>query len=327
MKKYVWGIMGLGKIAELFADAVNAIENAEMICASRTEKKAREFAEKFGAVKYYDSYEKLVADESVDVIYIATPMSCHYENVMLCLENGKNVLCEKSVTMNTAQWEELVAMARAKKLFLMEAMWMKCLPSFLKAKEWIAQGRIGEPIAVKAELDKACPFDINDRLFSKELGGGVLLDMGIYALTFSCDIFGYEPDEVISALKYGPTGVDFTDAIILKYKNGCFADLSASFEFSTDNYGFVIGTKGVIKMGPWFHCSRSAELTDNSGNTEVFDGSFICNGYEYEILEVQKCLDAGVLESTLVPHSETTAIMRLMDEIRRNNGLFYDDDK
>lgn len=324
MKKYTWGILGLGKIAQAFAKAVNSTENAELVCASRSEEKARSFAAKYGAKRYYGSYQLLAEDNDVDIVYIATPMSCHYDDVRLCLEHGRNVLCEKSVTVNAAQWSELSSLAREKGLFLMEAMWMKCLPSYRKAKEWIAQGRIGTPTAVKAEFCNYCKYDENDRLFRMSLGGGSLLDLGVYVLTLACDILGYEPDEVYSAMKLGESGADFSDSVLLKYKNNTYAELTSSFEFTSENYAVIIGTAGRITLGPWFHCSRNAclyeYLTDTS---EEFDGSFDCNGYEYEIVQAQKCLEASLTESPLVPHGETLAVMRLMDEIRGQNGLVY----
>lgn len=322
--KFTWGIMGLGRISELFAEAVNASEDTQFVCASRSEEKAAVFAEKYGAVKYYGSYEALAADENVNIVYIGTPTSCHCDNVRLCLESGRNVLCEKSVTINSAQWRELVSLAAEKGLFLMEAMWMKCLPSFLKAKEWIAQGRIGMPKLVKAELNKAYIYEEGDRLFKKELGGGVLLDMGVYVLTLACDILGYEPQEIHSRLSMGPSGSDFTSSIMLDYSDGRFADLTASFEMPSENYAYIVGTKGRIRLGPWFHCSRSALLTLNDGSEEYFDGSFICNGYEYEIAEARNCITSGLTQSRLVPISETTAVMNIMDEIRRKNGLLYE---
>ena len=316
--------MGLGRISELFAQAVNVTENARFICASRSEEKARSFAERYGAEGFYGSYEQLAADENVNIVYIGTPTSCHYENAKLCLEGGRNVLCEKSVTINAAQWEELTALAEARGLFLMEAMWMKCLPSFGKAKEWISQGRIGTPKMIKAELNKAYIYEEGDRLFKKELGGGVLLDMGVYVLTFACDILGYEPDEVLSEMTFGPSGSDNTNSILLRYDGGRFAELTASFEMPSENYAYIIGDKGRIRLGPWFHCSRSALLTLQDGSEEEFDGSFICNGYEYEIAEAQRCLCGGFKESGLVPHCETTAIMKIMDGIRLEHGLIYE---
>lgn len=318
MKTYTFGIMGLGKIAEAFASAVNATENTALVCASRTVEKAKSFAEKYSAKRYYGSYKQLAYDTEVDIIYIATPMSCHYEDVKLCLEGGRNVICEKSVTMNAEQWKELTAEAKDKGLFLMEAMWMKCLPAFRKAKDWIAQGKIGKPVYVKADLNSLCVDDGKDRLYRKDLGGGSLLDLGVYVLTLACDILGYKPDEIHSAMRISETGVDFMNAMLLKYKDGSFADLTSAFDFLMENRAYIVGTSGKIIFEPWFHCTQFATLYDAKSNqVERFDGSFICNGYEYEVMEAVRCLESGKLESVLVPQSETLAVMEIMDEIRK----------
>lgn len=323
-KNYTWGILGLGKIAETFVTALKSIDDAEFICASRSTDKAKAFAEKHNAKNFYGSYEELTKDENIDIIYIATPMSCHYNDVKLCLENGKNVLCEKAVTINSKQWYELTSIAKAKGLFLMEAMWMKCLPAFRKIKEWINEDRIGEVKMIKADFCCLNKYDENDRLYKKSLGGGSLLDLGVYVLTFACDILGYKPNEIISSMKFGQSGVDFDTSILLKYNNNSFAELTSSFDITSENRAFIIGTKGRIVLPPWFFCTQYAELSDDLTNIiETYNGNFACNGYEYEILEAQKCLNDNLLESYLIPQNETLAIMEIMDEIRKQNGLVY----
>ena len=325
MKEYTIGIMGLGKIAESFAKAVNTTEGARLVCASRTESRAKSFAEKYDAVRYYGSYKELACDSEVDLIYIATPMSCHYEDVKLCLNGGRNVLCEKSVTINARQWDDLTALASEKGLFLMEAMWMKCLPSFRKVKQWISDGRIGKPIAIKADFNNLCRYDENDRLFRKDLGGGALLDLGVYVLTFACDILGYNPDSITSGIKIGISGADFHDSVMLRYSDGSFAELTSSFDFLSENKAYVLGTEGKIMIGPWFHCAEYAELFDNHSNIiDTYDEKFICNGYEYELAEAIDCLEKGLKQSPLVPHSETASIMKIMDGIRREHGFSYE---
>lgn len=325
MKTYTWGILGLGKIAAQFAQALNAVDNTRIICASRTVEKAKAFAERFNTYKYYGSYAELVKDSEVDVIYVATPMSCHYDDVMLCLENGKNVLCEKSVTLNASQWNELTEYATSKGLFLMEAMWMKFNPTFLTVKKWVNDGRIGDVVAVKADLCNRCVYDENDRLFVKNLGGGALLDLGVYVLTLACDFLGYSPDKVESAIRIGKSGADFNDAITLKYNNGNYADLASSFDYLSENKAYILGTNGSIVIGQWFHCARDAELFDENGKSvEVYDKEFICNGYEYEILHVMDCLERGLIQSDVQTHEKTLAIMKIMDGIRRDNEFVYE---
>ncbi len=323
--KTTWGIMGLGKIAEYFAKALLSVENAELICASRNMDKAKEFGDKYHAIDCHGTYEDLVRDDRVDVIYVATPMSCHYENVKLCLEHGKSVLCEKAVTINAGQWEDLVRLAKEKNCFLMEAMWMKFLPSFLKIKEWYENGKIGELVTVKAEFINRCLYSSDDRLFVKALGGGALLDLGVYTLTFACDFLGYAPYKVDSMLRIGQSGVDFFDSVLLKYENGSFAELTSSFDILSENRAYLVGTKGSIMIGPWFHCAREAELFDQDGKSvETYQQEFLCNGYEYEIMHVQDCLNKGLKESPVQTHEKTHAIMKIMDEIRYEHGFVYE---
>lgn len=218
MKKTTnWGIMATGKIAHTFAKAVNFTEGAKLYaCASRNAEKATEFAAQYGAEKSYGSYEELVADKDIDVIYIATPMSCHYENVKLCFEHGKNVLCEKSITINSVQLRELIGIAKEKKLFFMEAMWTKCLPAFRKAKEWVDEGRIGTIKAIRADFSNAVEFNPEDRLFRPELGGGALLDLSVYPLSFITSFLGFEPKEIHSAVNIDRLGVDMDEAVIMQ---------------------------------------------------------------------------------------------------------------
>lgn len=326
MKTVTWGILGLGKIAEKFAAAVNSLENTALVCASRTEEKAAAFAARHHAKRYYGSYQQLVEDAEVDIIYVATPMLCHYEDVKLCLLHGKNVLCEKSVTVNARQWSELSALAKSRGLFLMEAMWTKCLPSYRTVKAWLAQGKIGKPRVVHAQFNNLCPYDETDRLYKLSLGGGSLLDIGVYVLTFACDLLGYAPAHMESGMQRLPDGVDVFDTMLLRYPDGAIAALTATFSFSSENMAYILGERGSIQIGPWFHQAEHAALLDASGQVqERFDTPFSCNGYEYEILEAQRCLAAGLTESPLVPHGETLAIMQHMDTIRRQHGLIFPD--
>ncbi|MDE7279734.1 MAG: Gfo/Idh/MocA family oxidoreductase, partial [Oscillospiraceae bacterium] len=233
-----WGIMATGKIARTFAKAVLSVSDAKLYaCASRTAEKAAKFGKLYGAEKSYGSYEELAADPNIDIVYVASPMSCHYENVKLCFEHGKNVLCEKSITMDSAQLEELIAIAKRKDLFFMEAMWMKCLPSFLKAKEWFTDGKIGEIKAVRADFSNPVEYDPTDRLFRADLGGGALLDLGVYPLTLITAFLGYEPKQVLSDVNVDH-GVDMDEAVILKYENA-YASMVAGFDIENDNRAVI----------------------------------------------------------------------------------------
>ncbi|MCM1023716.1 MAG: Gfo/Idh/MocA family oxidoreductase [Prevotella sp.] len=311
-----WGIMATGKIAHTFAKAVNSVGDARLYaCASRNAEKAAEFGKLYGAEKSYGSYEELAADPNVDIVYVASPMSCHYENVKLCFEHGKNVLCEKSVTVNTAELEELIAAAREKNLFFMEAMWTKCLPSFLKAKDWFEAGRIGEVRAIRADFSNPVEYDPEDRLFRADLGGGAMLDLGVYPLTLISAFLGFEPKH-ISASVNTARGVDMDEAVILRYEKA-YASMVAGFDIENDNRAVIVGTKGRIAFDPWYFCTDTVRLYD--GDNRLAEESVtphLCNGYEYEIMEAQRCLAAGRKESLLNPLSDTLGVMKLMDRIR-----------
>lgn len=325
MKKVTnWGIMATGKIAHTFAKAVNSVEDARLYaCASRSAEKAAEFGALYGAEKCYGSYEELAADENVDIIYVASPMSCHYENVKLCFEHGKNVLCEKSITLNSKQLRELIEIARKKNLFFMEAMWTKCLPAFRKAKEWVDEGRIGEIKAIRADFSNAVDFDENDRLFRPELGGGALLDLSVYPLSFITSFLGFKPEKITSAVNIDKLGVDMDEAIIMQYKNA-YASFVSGFDIDNENRAVIVGTDGRIAFNPWFFCSDTVRL--HGKDNKLIEESItphLCNGYEYEIMEAQECLAEGLKESRIIPLSDTLAVMEIMDSLRKEWGFAY----
>ena len=326
MDKIKWGVLGTGRIAETFAAALRETEGTVLYAAgSRTLRKAQSFAEKNGFEKAYGSYEELVSDSAVDTVYIATPMASHFGDAMLCLNAGKNVLCEKSVTLNSSQLEALIALAREKGLFFMEAMWTKCRPFYLKAKEWISSGKIGQVRCIKADFSNFVPFSPDDRLFRPDCGGGALLDLAVYPLTMAADILG-EPAEIVSAADIRG-GIDLGESIILRYPGGVFASADCGFEIPLRNNAVIAGTDALISFGDWFHCSGKVSLTDRNGNIiEEFSDPENVNGYSYEIAEVQRCLRTGLAESPLVPLSGTLAVMRIMDECRRQWGLSFPDE-
>ncbi|MBQ8966898.1 Gfo/Idh/MocA family oxidoreductase [Ruminococcus sp.] len=323
-----WGIIGTGKIAHTFAEALRGTENSVLAAvASRSLEKAEVLAAEFGFEKAYGSYEELAADEAVDIVYIATPMSEHYANSLLCLNAGRNVLCEKSIALNTSQAEEMVALAEEKGLFFMEAMWMKFRPTFLKVKQWIDEGRIGKVEFIKADFNNFIPYDKNDRLFKSECGGGALLDLGVYPLTFATALMG-EPKEIITHAHIGRDGVDLSHEITLTYEDGAFAATTSGFEVQNRNNAVVSGDKGSITMGDWFFCSSECTLYDLDSQPveeRVFPPEI--NGYEYEIREAERCLANGLKESPLCPHSDTLQVMRLMDRCREIWGMKFPQEK
>jgi predicted dehydrogenase len=323
MKNYRWGIIGTGRIARSFAEALKGSPNAELYAvASRSTDKAAAFAAEFDFEKSYGSYDELASDNNVDIVYIATPMASHYADSMLCITHGRNVLCEKSISLNTAQLEEMLAAAKNNGVFFMEAMWMKCRPSYLKALDWIRSGRIGRVKYVKADFCCSVPYNKDDRLFSPECGGGALLDVGVYPITFAADILGDTPDEIISSANI-VYGVDMSNSITLRYDDST-AVLQSGFEMECSNKALISGEKGMIVFGEWFHCSDEVTLFDRDGmEIEKSVLPVMINGYEYEIIEAQNCLEDGLTESPLVPHSGTLAVMKIMDKCRKDWGLRY----
>lgn len=317
MDKIKWGIIGTGRIARTFAAALAGTPDAELYAvASRTVEKAVAFAAEFGFEKSYGSYADLAADDNIDAVYIATPMASHYEDCLLCLRNGRNVLCEKSVTLNSAQLREILKLAKENDLFFMEAMWTKCRPAYLKMKEWIGAGRIGDIRYVKGDFSNLVHYDPNDRLFRPDCGGGALLDLAVYPLTLAEDVLGF-PSEIVSSAHIGRDGVDLSNTFILRYHDGSFAAIDSGFEITLRNNAIISGTEGMIVLGDWFFCSNEVTLLDRDGNEiEKFDMPNRVNGYEYEIEEVHRCLRAGLKESPLVPHSGTLNVMAIMDAAR-----------
>ncbi|WP_019678388.1 Gfo/Idh/MocA family protein [Ruminococcus flavefaciens] len=316
MRKYKWGIIGTGKIAHTFAVALRHCEKAELCAvASRTDEKAKKFAVEFGFKDHYGSYKDFAEKSDAEIVYIATPMASHFEDAMLCLEKGKNVLCEKSLTLNSAQTEKLLAFAKEKGLFFMEAMWMKCRPVYRRIKEWINSGLIGDIEYIKADFSNFIPYDEKDRLFRADCGGGCLLDLGIYPITLTHDLLGM-PDEIISSA-HMMNGIDMSNSIIFRYSNGAFASMDNGFEIQLRNNAIISGSKGFITLGNWFHCTDEGVLYDRAGKEmEKYVFKDEINGYEYEMEEVHRCLEAGLTESPLVPHGDTIAVMKLMDECR-----------
>lgn len=318
MKKIRWGIIGTGHIAHKFAAALKMCGDCELkAAASRSYDKAENFAAEFGFEKAYGSYSELSLDSEIDCVYVATPMASHFNDVMLCLENGRNVLCEKTVAMNMSELEKMHETAKANGLFFMEAMWMKCRPVYLKAIEWVKTGRIGDVRLVKADFSNKVPYDPESRLFRKDCGGGALLDLAVYPITLALDVLGNDPEEVITAANIGKDGVDLSNSIILKYSSGKYASLYSGFEMPLSNNAMISGTDGIIIFGNYFHCTDEVVLYDrNCSEVERFSVHDEVNGYEYEIREANRCIASGMTESKLVPYSGTAASMKIIDTCR-----------
>ncbi|MDQ6902924.1 MAG: Gfo/Idh/MocA family oxidoreductase [Bacteroidota bacterium] len=322
-KVYRWGILGAGRIAEKFCEALCFVEDAEVYAvASRNIENAKNFAQKFKATKSYNSYDDLVKDKNIDIIYIATPHAFHYEQTMLCLQNNKHVLCEKPMSLSYAQTSEMLARAEQSNLFLMEGMWTSCMPSINKIVSIINDGIIGEPKYVSADFGFSAPLDVNGRLFNKHLGGGSVMDVGIYPTFLATLIFG-EPSVIKTVSKLTLTGVDEYANVVMQYPNDQSAQILSSIAFNTPIEAVIIGTKGRIKIdNPWYKATNFSIIL-NDGNTENFSMPHLSNGFEHEIKEVTNCLNNGFIESNKMPHKLTSSLSKIMEEILHQAGVVY----
>jgi predicted dehydrogenase len=318
-----WGILGTGKIARQFAAALRRLPDAELIAAgSRSAESAARFADELGISRRYQSYTELASDPEVEVIYVATPHSCHAENSRLALNAGKAVLCEKPFTINAAQAREVIRLARERKRFLMEAMWTRCFPLMKKLRELLSAGAIGEVRQLTADFGfRAKPRD-EPRLFGPEYGGGALLDVGVYPVSLASLLFG-PPTRIVSAANLGPTGVDEETAMILTHARGEMAILHTAIRLDTAQEAIISGTNGRIRIhSPWWR-PTTMTLSRDGKPDEPFDFPTTGDGYEYEAQEVMDCLRSGKLESPLMPLDESLSIMETLDSIRAQWGLKY----
>lgn len=318
-----WGILGTGSIADKFTTGLTFLPDAEIAAVgSRTREGADRFAERFGIARRHASYAALANDPDVDVIYVSTPHPFHRENTILCLEAGKAVLCEKPFALNAGEGEAMIATARARGLFLMEAMWSRYYPAQVRARELLAAGAIGEPQILNADLGFRAQFNPAGRLFDPALGGGALLDVGVYPVSLASMIFG-TPTDITSRAHIGETGVDERGAIILGYDGGRFALLYTATRTNTPHEATIMGTEGILRIGLDWHKPNRLTLSKPGQPDEVVDLPFAGNGYNYEAAEVMACLRANKLESEIMPLDESLSILRTLDAIRAQWGLRY----
>jgi len=322
--KIRWGILGTGRIAAKFAEGLSALPDAELVAVgSRARDTADAFGEERNVPHRHPSYEKLAQDPDVDVIYVATPHPMHKDNSLLCLENGKAVLCEKPFAINAAEAEAMIRAARERRLFLMEAMWTRFLPTLVKAREWLAAGLIGEPRMVTASFGMRAQFDPESRLFSLALGGGGLLDVGVYAVSFASMVLGSRPAQIASVAQLGETGVDEQAAMVMRYERGQMAVLSCAVRTALVHEASIIGTLGRIALAPPFWRGTTATLFVSGKDDETLELPYEGNGYNCEAAEVMRCLREGKPESDVMPLDESLDIMKMMDAMRAQWGLKY----
>ncbi len=318
-----WGIMGPGLIAHKFVKGLLTIEDTQIIAVgSRDKIRAESFSKQYGIEKSYGSYQELVSDPDIDIIYVATPHPFHKDCVKLCLNAGKAVLCEKPFTLNAKDTRELVVLAREKKLFLMEAMWTRFLPTIKKTRKWLQEGAIGDVQMLKADFGFGGEHDPKGRLLNLELGGGALLDLGIYPVSFASMVYGTQPEIIKSLADIGPTGVDEKCAMLFGYDNGKMASLHVSFKMDLINNAWIFGTNGNIIIDNFINPS-GAILTLSNGQKETFKALDQYSGYQFEALEAIDCIRKGKIESDIMPLDESIAIMETMDILRAQWQLRY----
>lgn len=324
MKTIRWGIIGAGRISSKFATALNETIGSQLVAvASRDIMRARTFAKEFNINTAYSSYEDLATDDNIDVIYIGTPHSEHFKNVELCLKAGKNVLCEKAFTLNAKETSYLIELAKDKNVFLMEAMWTKFLPCTKMIKEWIETNRIGKLLYQNIRFGFFNEFNVESRLFNPEIGGGALLDVGVYPVTYAIYMAKQLPIKTQSSVKIGFTGVDEVNSMLFEFEDGSIADLSSSISIDVGKDAWIVGEKGRIYVKD-FWMATYAELYDNENNLlEICNEPFLVNGYEYEIMEVNQCLREGRKESEVVPLEDTKNIMLVLDSLRKQWNISY----
>lgn len=315
-----WGVIGLGYMAETFSCAIDGNKEGEVYAvASRSLDKAKSFASHHGGCKAYGSYDAMVKDKSLklDVVYIATPVKYHYEHVKLCLESGLNVLCEKPVTNSLIEFDELIALAQKNNCFFMEGMWMKCLPSFQKACQWISESRIGPTEWVKVDFYKREHIRDGHTIYNAREGGGILRDFGVYALAFIEHFLEGMPDSLNGNYRISDHGID-ADWQISAEKNGVKAVVNLSSNFGSLSKAAVIGKNGFIEWDSQFNRTNRVTLYDASGQkVDTFSASYTYEGFEHEVNEVQKCIREGKNESMLVSLEGTHNTMQIIDNLMK----------
>ncbi len=325
-----WGILGSGNIAHKFASDLKWVKDARLIAiGSRTKHSADNFAKEFNLPYSHDSYEALVANREVDVIYIATPHSFHYENTLLCLNNGKAVLCEKAFAINYSQAKQMIDLARDKGIFLMEALWTKFLPHYNKLKEIVNEGLLGEMKSMQVNFGFRPLEPVNKRIFDPALGGGTMLDIGIYNVFLALSVLG-KPDNIEAVMTPAVTGIDAQCSVLFRYKNGVLVQLFSSFCSNLATEAYINGTKGRIRLTDRFYAPQTTiEFYPDKVDSKTiipFDKEADGSGYQYEARHVTECLQQGLTESPVMTHADTLLLMETLDQIRLKAGIYYPED-
>ena len=320
-----WGICGTGAIAAEFVEALANVADAEASAvASNDQDRSDHFGESHAIARRYGSYEEMAGDGDLDVIYVASTQQRHMRDTLLFLEAGRHVLCEKPFALNTSQVETMIAAATANDRFLMEALWSRFLPSYLRLAELLAEGAIGEPTLVQSDFSIRVPPEevAEHRLYDPHRGGGALLDLGIYPVQLAHYIMG-APSRVEATAMLTAQGLDEQTSMLLDHGDGRASVLTTAMNSLGVNTARIVGTEGSIHLDAFMHCTNRLRI-DRGNDVEVLD--FPAASLHFQVPEVHLCLREGRRESTVMPHSESLAIMNTLDQVRRQTGVRYPDE-
>ncbi len=324
-KRMRWAILGTGKIAKRFAAALNNIPGHAQLLAvgSRNRKTADEFADTYNIKKRYEGYENVISDPEIDIVYIGTPGVFHLRDAAMCLEGSKHVLCEKVLTINAKEAKSLIELARARRLFLMEAMWTRFFPIHVRIRELLAENIIGDLRGLIANFTTTAPADPENRFYDVKLGGGVLLDLGSYGISWAYKLFG-PPEEVTGLPSFGETGADYQSAYVMRHGGGQITTVTASMIAHDVKEAVLFGSKGkIVVHDPWYKPHTMTIYTDGTGPRLIEMPLGKYNGYEYEALAVMDCIRDGKTECPVMPLDESLEIIKIIDKIRDQWGFKY----
>lgn len=325
-KQVRWGILATGHIARLFTSDLVLTGHKVVAVGSRSQQAANCFAAEFGIAKAHASYEALVADSEVDIVYVATPHPLHCSNAIAALEAGKHVLVEKPFTMNAVEAQRVMDLAERKGLVALEAMWTRYLPHMVRLREIVAAGILGDVRSIIADHAQDLPDDPTHRLNALELGGGALLDLGIYPISFAWDILGM-PVEVQATARFKNTGVDAEVATVCRHAGDAISLTLSASDSPGPNVATIIGTEGRIDIDAVWYCPTEFRVYDNKGNiVEAFKSAVLGRGMQYQAEEAERLIKTGRLAGEILPPSETVGIMRTLDTVRAQIGLKYSSD-
>ena len=318
-----WGILGTGWIADLFVKDLLLTGHQVAAVGSRTPESAKRFASRHGIAKAHGSYQGLAADPNVDIIYVATPHPLHAQNATMALEGGKHVLIEKPFTINAIEARQVVDLARVKNLVVLEAMWTRFLPHMLRIRDIVASGALGKVYSVIADHTRDLPDDPAHRLNALELGGGALLDLGIYPISFAWDILG-KPEEIMSMARFKATGADAEVATIFRHAGGALSTSISSSDNGGPNIATILGTQARIDIDTTWYMPTSFRVIDRQDKViETYVSKVPGRGMQYQADEIERLVAAGKLAGEILPAEESVAIMETLDTIRAQIGLKY----